>query len=154
MMWSSILFLACKIFISSQFFKAGWNDCHCDNMIFNVIFWWKYYIDSHKIPLILMDKAGDTLRCILNINLVFWWKYLNVYLYVFPYWQGWCSSDILMFSCMVINSSPPSDACMHQWTGSAMVQVMTCRLFGVKPLPEPMLIYCQLDPLEQISVKF
>ena len=31
---------------------------------------------------------------------------------------------------------------------------MTCRLFGTKPLPEPMLTYCQLDSWEQISVKF
>ena len=31
---------------------------------------------------------------------------------------------------------------------------MACRLFGSKPLPEPMMAYCQLDFLEQISMKF
>ena len=31
---------------------------------------------------------------------------------------------------------------------------MACRLFSAKPLPEPMLAYCQLDSWEQISVKF
>ena len=31
---------------------------------------------------------------------------------------------------------------------------MACRLFGAKPLSKPMLGYCQLDPLEQTSVKF
>ena len=31
---------------------------------------------------------------------------------------------------------------------------MACRLFGAKPLPEPVLAYCQLDSCEQISVKF
>ena len=31
---------------------------------------------------------------------------------------------------------------------------MTCYLFGNKPSPEPMLTYCQLDPEEQILVKF
>ena len=31
---------------------------------------------------------------------------------------------------------------------------MACRLFGAKPLPEPMLISCQLEPWEQVSVKF
>ena len=31
---------------------------------------------------------------------------------------------------------------------------MACRLFGAKPLPEPVLVYCQLDSWEQISVKF
>ena len=35
-----------------------------------------------------------------------------------------------------------------------MVQVMTCRLYGSKPLPEPMLLYCQLDHWEQTSVKY
>ena len=32
---------------------------------------------------------------------------------------------------------------MRQWNGSALVQVMACRLFGANPLPEPMLPYCQ-----------
>ena len=56
------------------------------------------------------------------------------------------------FKCF-LNSSPPSATYMNQWTGSALVQVMAWRLFGAKPLPEPMLTYCQLYPREQISVK-
>ena len=36
----------------------------------------------------------------------------------------------------------PSEAYMHQWTGSSVVQVMACCLFGIKPLPETVLIYC------------
>ena len=43
---------------------------------------------------------------------------------------------------------------MLQWTGSSLGQVMACRLFSAKPLPEPMLVYCQLDSLEKVSVKF
>ena len=43
---------------------------------------------------------------------------------------------------------------MRRWTGSALVQLMACRLFGTKPLIEPMLIYSQFDPQEQTSVKF
>ena len=53
-----------------------------------------------------------------------------------------------------INSSPPSATYMRQWTGSSLVQVIACRLFGTKPLPEPMRNDCQLDSWEQISVKF
>ena len=53
-----------------------------------------------------------------------------------------------------IISSPPSAAYMRQWTRSELVQVMACRLFGAKPLPEPMLAFCQLDSWEHISVKF
>ena len=35
---------------------------------------------------------------------------------------------------------------MHRWIGSALAQIMTCRLFGAKPLSKPMLCYCQLAP--------
>ena len=45
-----------------------------------------------------------------------------------------------------INSSPPGTTCMHWWTGSALIQVMACHLCCAKPLPEPMLTYCQLAP--------
>ena len=31
---------------------------------------------------------------------------------------------------------------------------MACRLFGAKPLPEPVMTYCQLDPYKWIPVKF
>ena len=31
---------------------------------------------------------------------------------------------------------------------------MACRLFGAKPLSEPMIPYCELSPWEHMSVKF
>ena len=40
---------------------------------------------------------------------------------------------------------PPSVAYMHHWIGSALVQIMACRLIGAEPLSEPMLEYCWLD---------
>ena len=52
------------------------------------------------------------------------------------------------------NSSPPSGAYMRQWIGSALDQIMTCRLFGAKPWSKPMLDCCQLNPYGQTSVKF
>ena len=55
---------------------------------------------------------------------------------------------------LYFNSSPPGTAYMRQWTGSLLVQVMACRLFGAKPLPEPVLLYCQLDSWERVSVKY
>ena len=57
-------------------------------------------------------------------------------------------SEILVF-----NSSFPSAAYMCRWIGSTLVQIMDCWLFSAKPLAEPMLVYCQLDSWEQISVK-
>ena len=62
----------------------------------------------------------------------------------------------ISFSCenvSVLNSSPPSAAYIRQSTGSALLQVMACRLFGAKPLPELVLANCQLDSWKQISVK-
>ena len=35
-----------------------------------------------------------------------------------------------------------------------IVHIIAWCLFGAKPLFEPVLGYCQLDPLEQTSVKF
>ena len=54
----------------------------------------------------------------------------------------------------MLDSSPPSATYMHQWTGSSLIQLMAWHLFDAKPLPEPMLPYCQLDSWKQISVKF
>ena len=44
------------------------------------------------------------------------------------------------------NSFSHSAAYMRHWTGSVLVQIMACRLFGAKPLSKPMLGCCQLDP--------
>ena len=54
----------------------------------------------------------------------------------------------------IINPSPPSASYMRQWIGSALVEIMACRLFGAKPLSQPTLGYCQVDSWEHISVKF
>ena len=57
----------------------------------------------------------------------------------------------------VLNSSAPSAAYMRQWIGFPLVQLMACRLFGPKPLSEPVLAYYQFDPWEknfsEISLK-
>ena len=39
------------------------------------------------------------------------------------------------FSLYQVNPSPSSAAYMRHWTGSSLVQVMACLLFGAKPLP-------------------
>ena len=43
---------------------------------------------------------------------------------------------------------------MRECNIPTLVQIMACRMFGTKPLCEPMLPYCQLDPKEHISMKF
>ena len=49
--------------------------------------------------------------------------------------------------------SPDCRIYIRWWPRSALVQVMACRLLGVKPLLEPMLTYYQLDLQEHTSVK-
>ena len=44
-------------------------------------------------------------------------------------------------------------AYVRQWIRSALFQILACRLFGAKPLSEPMLGYCEVCPYEQTSVK-
>ena len=68
-------------------------------------------------------------------------------------------SNIFHYTCNILavnwsnimdfSSSPPSAAYVRQLIGSALVQIMACRLFGAKPLSKPNLGYCQLDPQEQ-----
>ena len=53
------------------------------------------------------------------------------------------------YSCFCntsVNSSPFSVAYMRQWIGSALDQIMACRLFGANSFSKPMLHYCHLDP--------
>ena len=49
----------------------------------------------------------------------------------------------------VRDSLGPSDMIRCHRTRSSLGQVMACCLFGAKPLPEPSLTSCQLDPKEQ-----
>ena len=58
------------------------------------------------------------------------------------------------FTICFLNSSPPSAAYMRQWIGSAMFQIMACRLFGAKSLSKPMLGYCQLDEFGPLWTNF
>ena len=76
-------------------------------------------------------------------------------------WYEWWFTEVLLdrliikhSSWAILNSSPPSDAYMHRWTGSALVQIMACHLLGTKPLSEPILDYYQLLPKEHTAVKF
>ena len=57
-------------------------------------------------------------------------------------------------SYILVNSSRPDDAYMHQYNISSLLQIMARRLFGAKPLSEPMLPYYQLDKEHNISAKF
>ena len=57
---------------------------------------------------------------------------------------------IYLFSCKIVDETiyVKYNGKDHyfQWTRSTLVQVMVPHLFGANPLPEPILVYCQLDP--------
>ena len=61
----------------------------------------------------------------------------------------WVNVDMTVYLSDCMNSSHRSTAYIGQQTGSALVQVMACRMIGVKPLPEPMLTYCLLNPWKE-----
>ena len=64
-------------------------------------------------------------------------------------------SEILInIQTFALTHLPAGAAYMCPWTRLSLVQVMACHLLAAKPLPEPMLVYCQLDSWEQISMKF
>ena len=84
----------------------------------------------------------------LRRNAIFtqWWRHQSIHWrYVSP-----------VEDTNLVTSSPPGAVYiyMRQWIGSALLQIMVCRLFGAKPLSEPMLEYCQFDPWQQASMKF
>ena len=56
----------------------------------------------------------------------------------------YCSLWTIRYITRIINPSKPSAYMCHKTTPS-FVQIMACRLFGAKPLLEPILDYCQLD---------
>ena len=62
--------------------------------------------------------------------------------------QWWPNSPMHAYGVtrhLYVNSTP-SAAYMRQWVRSAFVQIRVWRLFGAKPLSQPKLGYCQLDP--------
>ena len=127
-----------------------------------------------------MDAISQTpfsnafsLMKIFEFRLKFHWSlFLSVQLTLFQHWFRWWLGAVQATShylnqwwssqpthiCVTrpqwVNSSPPSATYMRQWIGSALVEIMACRLFAAKPLSKPRLDYCQLDPKEQTSVKF
>ena len=41
-----------------------------------------------------------------------------------------------------------------KWTGSSLIQIMACCLFGTKPFPNRLQVYCQLDTWVKFKLKY
>ena len=69
-----------------------------------------------------------------------WYAFLNVIQeangYIFKMWTVPSEG---------VNPAPTSAAYIRLWIGSALGQMMACRIFVTKPLSKPVLFYCQLD---------
>ena len=72
----------------------------------------------------------------------FAWMMKSVYHYFYVHCYHNIFKLIELELIFFINSLRPSDAYMRRWTGSSLVQIIACRLFGAKPLSEPMQGYC------------
>ena len=134
-----------KVFISCVI-NSGWVGIGLGNGLVSqatshyVSQWWLIPMSSSDV-----SGLGDGL---VLVWVMAWccWRQAITWATDYSYYVAmWCDS---------VNSSPASAAYTRQWTGSALVQVMTCRLSGAKPLPELMLAYCRMDSSERISMIF
>ena len=59
---------------------------------------------------------------------------------------SWMTNPMVTIFWRLNHPPPPCAAYMPQWIGSALVQIMACRIFGTKLLSKPLMGCCQLDP--------
>ena len=76
----------------------------------------------------------------------FWYNWIN-----FKMSSANCQSFCPSLNMLTHLPLVPHYAYMCQWTGSVLVQIMACCLYSAKPLSEPMLVYCQLDPKNEFQ---
>ena len=75
-------------------------------------------------------------------------KYMPVKI---KYNQGLLCITFGLIISPLLTHIPSSAAYVRQWTGSALVKILTCRPFGAKSLSKSVLGYCQLG--SEISIK-
>ena len=78
-------------------------------------------------------------------------RWIMQYIYIYTYCIFYRN---VLKTCFSINSMRSSDAYMRRQTKPSVVPIMDCRLLCVRLLSEQMLVYCQSEASEQISVKF
>ena len=59
----------------------------------------------------------------------------------------------ILSQSICFNSLKPNDEFVRQWNRPSLVKIKACRMLCAKPLPEPMLVYCKVEPQEQTSMK-
>ena len=122
-------------------------------------------IDGCNLEVVCKIRAGCKILRVTQWILYFYLSFLLIFLY--RHWSNLLTNVSEVTSVTLglpwriwvcrshesINSSRPSDAYIGQGNIPTMLQIVVCRLFGTKPLSEPILPYCQLDIKKHISLK-
>ena len=88
-----------------------------------------------QAPAHVLARTADLVLCHLFRSLQLTWRW------------NLCAPDLQMHCRdLTLTQLPLVLHICSQWIGSALVQIMACRLFGAKPLSKPMQGYCQLEP--------
>ena len=116
----------------------------CVSYQYKVIF----FTDNNPTPLAMLRRSSQSPQskglegAVMRLSWI--WQWTVIIASQIPKALGLTSFKNCL--CNLGSLSPPSAAYMRQWIGSALVQIMACRLFGAKPLSKPRLDYIQLDP--------
>ena len=134
----------------------------------------KYILSQGTYNCVVMCQTGQVIFQARHIFLaVYWYITFSVFVHILAghvkifaghinFWShmpnGHVNQMLNVNPCtqhqsVMLNSLRPSDAYMRQQNKPSLVLIMVCHLFSTKPLSEPMLTYCQLDPKEQYLVK-
>ena len=150
--WS--LFLRVKLTIFQHRFRSWLSADQATRHYLNQ-WWlvhWRKYASLGLNELTQMNVDFDAPTCV-----GCWVQNLGFLLLTWINFNGWAISShtllgmwLLTHTEITVNSSSPSAAYTRQLTGSTLIQVMVCHLFGARSLHEPMLVYCQLDSQEPI----
>ena len=103
------------------------------------------FVDMYKVTLLIIHMINyGALFLMINIGI---YSYKNTNNSVFL--RKILDEERVTLLNFEVNSSFPSAAYMRRCIGSALVQLMACRIYGTKAFSRPMLGYCQLDSEEQ-----
>ena len=93
--------------------------------------WWMVYLSGASHCTVCENMSGASHRTVCE-NMIGY---------------GWCRIPAIedIAGEVWVNLSHPSAVYIRQGIGSALVQIVACRLLGAKPFSKPMLGYCQLD---------
>ena len=123
-------------------------------MQYFVIFDWTFL--GNKLQLRSHPRQQRLIKYQCGMEASDWWSKELCYL-------GWCDKGSSMADSRLAPSHPATERCCYKvmaslrgcgpshviwcrWIWWLLNQVLACHLFSAKPLPEPVLAYCQLNP--------